>query len=41
MKEITLIIMAIYVGWNGAGRWKLSLFESLFIIAIIGGLVLF
>lgn len=40
MKFILMLIVVGYIAWNGGGRWKLSLFETLFIGLTVGYLIL-
>ena len=41
IKIISIVVASIYIGWNGAGKWKMSLFETLLVDAIIVSAILF
>ncbi len=41
MKFVLIVIADTYIGWNGAGRWKLSLFETLFLCLLVSNIVYF
>lgn len=38
-KFILTMIIAGYIGWNGGGKWKMSMLETLFIVSVFTYLI--